>query len=127
MSTYITTEQDILAAVEVYRKAMIAADGEALNSIASDDLSYGHSDADIQTKAQFVHSLTSGKSVFVTLQLDCLHMQVLGNVAIMRHHFIANTADGGIHRNVNIRILWVWQQNNGQWQMLARQAVKIPS
>ncbi len=127
MSTYITTEQEILAAVEVYRKAMIAADEEALNNIAADGLTYGHSDAGIQNKAEFVHSLTSGQSVFVTLQLDCLHMQVLGNVAILRHHFVANTNDGGIPRSVNIHILWVWQKNNGQWQMLARQAVKIPA
>ncbi len=126
MSTYTTTEQDILAAAEVYRKAMVAADGEALNSITSDDLSYGHSDADIQTKAQFVDSITSGESVFVTLQLDCLHIQVLGNLAILRHHFVANTNDGGIPRSVNLHILWVWQQNKSHWQLLARQAVKIP-
>ena len=126
MSTSTTTEQEILAAVEVYRKAMVAADGEALNSIASDDLSYGHSDADIQTKAQFVDSITSGESVFVTLQLDCLHIQVLGNLAILRHHFVANTNDGSIPRIVNLHILWVWQQNNSHWQLLARQAVKIP-
>lgn len=127
MSTYTTTEQEILAAVEVYRKAMVAADGEALNSIASDELTYGHSDADLQTKVQFVHSITSGESVFVTLRLDCLHIQVLDTLAILRHHFVANTNDGGIPRSVNLHILWVWQHNNGQWQLLARQAVKIPA
>ena len=122
-----TTEQAILAAVEHYRKAMVEADGTTLNNITSEQLSYGHSDAKVETKQEFIHSITSGQSVFVTLGLTCLQIQVLGDTAILRHGFLAHTNDGGIPRTVNLHILWVWQLNNSQWQLLARQAVRLPA
>jgi ketosteroid isomerase-like protein len=122
-----TTEKDILAAVEQYRKAMVEADGAALSTVTSEQLSYGHSDAKVETKAEFIHSITSGQSVFVTLALTLLQIKVLGETAILRHGFFANTNDGGIPRTVNLHILWVWQKNGGQWQLLARQAVRVPA
>ena len=47
-------EAAVNAAVEALTKAMLQADGPALERLVSDQLSYGHSSGLVETKAQFV-------------------------------------------------------------------------
>lgn len=57
-------EKMMAAAVERLRNAMIAADVATLNELTAPELSYGHSNGKIDTKAEFVGDLQSGKSDF---------------------------------------------------------------
>jgi hypothetical protein len=54
---------------ETLRKLMINPDQPALEQIFADQLSYGHSDGRVQTKAEFVDALVNGKSVFKSISL----------------------------------------------------------
>src|SRR5688572_14323986 len=55
-------EGAVTAAVEAFRKAMVAGDRSALEKLTADELTYGHSSARLEDKAQFVESLADGKS-----------------------------------------------------------------
>lgn len=118
-------ERDVLAAVEKLNRAMVEGKREMLESIAAQQLSYGHSGGKIEDKAAFVEAIASGKSDFVTIDLTDQTVQVSGNTAIVRHILSAKTNDGGNPGSVNLRILLVWQKQKGEWKLLARQAVKI--
>lgn len=118
-------EQAVTAAVENLRKALVDPDKSVLDKLAADELSYGHSSGMVQDKAEFIEALTSGKSDFVTIELTEQTVKVVGNTAIVRHHFSATTNDGGKPGAVKLSILLVWQKQKGQWRLLARQAVKI--
>lgn len=112
-------------AVEGLKKAMIDADKTALENLAADELSYGHSSGKVEDKAEFVRSIVSGESDFITIDLTDQTIKIAGNSAIVRHKLFAKTNNKGQAGTANIAILLVWQKQKGQWKLLARQAVKL--
>lgn len=124
VSAQTKAEKQVADAVENLRQAMIDGDGAKLEKIASDKLSYGHSGGLVESKSEFVKKITSGASDFVSIELSEQTIAVSGDKAIVRHILSANTNDGGKPGTVKLKILLVWQKNKGQWQLLARQAVK---
>ena len=118
-------EQAVTAAVETLRKAMVDGDSILLDKITDKDLTYGHSGGNIQSKAAFINSFTSGQSDFVTIDLTGQTIQLYGSTAVVRHTLTATTNDGGKPGNVKIAVMTVWQKSKGNWKMIARQAVKL--
>jgi ketosteroid isomerase-like protein len=119
-------EKEVSAAVETLRAAMISADSTALTQILSDKLGYGHSGGKVQTKNELIHSLTSGESDFVTIELSDQTVGIFDHTAIIRHVLSATTNDNGKPGSVKLSILLVWQKQHGAWKLIARQAVRMP-
>ena len=120
-------EKGVAVAVETLRKAMVDGDRAALEKIAADGLSYGHSAGKVEDKAAFVENIANGNSDFLTIDLTEQTIYVSGTTAIVRHKFTATTHDKGKDPgNVKIAILLVWQKQKKEWKLLARQAVKLP-
>ena len=119
-------EQAVAAAAEKLRVAMIDPTPAALTALVADDLSYGHSGGRVDTKDSFIGDLIAGKSDFVTIAITDQTIKVVGNTAIVRHTLTADTNDSGKPGKGQIKILGVWQQQQGgQWKLLARQAVRV--
>jgi len=119
------SEMAVTAAVEQLKQAMISGDSAALNLIASDKLSYGHSGGHVEGKQEFVQKIASGKSDFVTIELKDQTISVSGKVAIVRHILDATTNDSGKPGEVHLRVMLVFQKEGKQWKLLGRQAVKM--
>ncbi|HVW14780.1 MAG TPA: nuclear transport factor 2 family protein [Mucilaginibacter sp.] len=119
--------QEVTDVVEQLRKAMISGDGVALDQLASDELSYGHSGGQMQNKQEFISSFTNGDSVFLSIEISNQTVRIIGNTAIVRHILSAATNDKGKGPgSVKISILLVWIKNEEQkWQLVARQAVRV--
>lgn len=112
-------------AVDQLKEAMLSGDRLKLEKIASDHLSYGHSGGHIEGKAEFVEKIASGKSDFVSIEISEQTIQITGKTAIVRHVLNAVTNDSGKPGNVKLKILLVFLKEQGQWRMLARQAIKV--
>lgn len=119
-------EKAVASAVEKLRKAMVAADVATLKSLASEELSYGHSNGLVENKAEFVDQFVTGKSVFVNIALSDQTIKVVGDAAIVRHRLTGDTNNNKVPGKVDILILLVWQKQKGEWKLLARQAARIP-
>ncbi len=119
-------EQDIAARVEKLREAMLTANKTALGELSAEELSYGHSSGLVENKAAFIAEFVKGTSVFTSISLTDQTIQITGDVAIVRHHLIADTNNNNVPGNADIVVLLIWQKQNGQWKLLARQAAKIP-
>jgi ketosteroid isomerase-like protein len=115
----------VAAAVEKLRLAMISGVKEELEAIADDSLSYGHSGGGVEGKAEFVEKIASGKSDFITIDLSEQTISVYGNIAIIRHKLYAKNNDGGKPGEVKLKVLLVFRKSGNDWKMLARQAVKL--
>ena len=115
----------VAQAVQQLRQLMIDPDKAKLESLASDDLSYGHSTGKIEDKKAFVEALTSGSSDFKTIDLTEETITVIDNTAMVRHKLIAETANDGKPGQAKLAVLLVWVKQKGNWKLLARQAVKI--
>jgi hypothetical protein len=115
----------VTEAAEKLRLAMISGEKPALESLILPKLTYGHSGGHIDDAKEFVEKLVSKKSDFVTIEITNQNVQIVGNTAIVRHHFYATTADAGkAPGDVTLDILLVWAKVKNDWKLLARQAMK---
>ena len=118
-------ETKVLDTVEMLRKAMINPDKAIFEKIIHQDLSYGHSSGNIETKAMFIEALVSGNSDFKTIDLTEQTVKIIGNTAIVRHKLFAETTNKGVSGTTKLNVLLIFQKVRGNWVLLARQAAKI--
>jgi len=117
-------ESGVANAAEKLRLAMIDPDARGLDAVVAPELSYGHSSGRVENKVEFIAALMAGTSDFVTLELTGQSVQVVNDTAIVRHVLNATTNDSGKPGTVSLKVLQVWQNQQGQWKLLARQAVR---
>jgi ketosteroid isomerase-like protein len=118
-------EAAVKQSVEALRKALLAADKAQLEQLAADQLSYGHSDGKVQTKAEFVDGVVTRKATVKSLTFPELTVAVAGDAAIARHLYVSEAETDGKPSNVWIGVLAVWQKEDGNWKLLARQGYKL--
>jgi ketosteroid isomerase-like protein len=112
----------IAALVEKLRQAMLSRDMAVLDDLLADELTYGHSDRRVQTKAEFVDAVVTGKSAFNAITISEQTIRIVGDVAIVRHRFEGDTVSNGKPGHPDIRIVQVWQKRGDGWKLLVRQA-----
>ncbi|MCS3531665.1 nuclear transport factor 2 family protein [Chryseobacterium sp. JUb7] len=121
----INDKDAVTASAEKLRLAMISGEKPALEALILPELTYGHSGGHIDDTTEFVEKLVSKKSDFVTIDITNQKIDIVGNTAIVRHHFYATTADAGkAPGDVTLDIVLVWAKVKKDWKLLARQAVK---
>ena len=120
-------EAAVNQAIEDLRKAMLAADQAGLEGLVADQLSYGHSGGVIESKAQFVSVVAGKKTIYKAITLSEPSLVVVGNNAIARHIFSAETESDGKAATARVGVLQVWQKQDGRWKLLARQAFRLPT
>ena len=122
-----TNDQAAVAeAVAALTKAMLGADRAKLESLVSDNLSYGHSAGAIQDKKDFVDVIANKKTIYKSIELSKQTVAVAGNNAIVRHAWESESGTGDGKWNVSkIGVMQVWQKDGGGWKLLARQAFKV--
>lgn len=116
--------KQVEARVELLRTAMINADAQQLKELTATELNYGHSGGHVEDQAAFVEKIVSGKSDFVTIELRDQTIQIVKDIAIVRHNLVGTTNDNGKTNDVNIGVMLIWQKQHGTWKLLARQAFK---
>jgi ketosteroid isomerase-like protein len=113
--------------VEAFRKAQIAADQRELEALCAPELSYSHSDGRVEDRQTFVRNAGSGKSKFLSLEYREPHIRVVGDAAIVRFHWVAESqviADGK-KNSTNLHILMNWQKQGSEWKLLSRASTKL--
>jgi ketosteroid isomerase-like protein len=117
--------EPVASVVAALVKAMETGDRTALEKLASDHLSYGHSGGHVENKVEFVEAIASGTSDFLTIDISKQSIDITGKNAIVRHQLDAKTMDKGKPGEAHLNVLYVFRKENGEWKMLARQAAKI--
>ena len=121
-STNDMSEKDVLAAMDAFRKATIARDGAVLKKLLADDLTYTHSAGQEQTKAQYIESIVSGKSVTEALEFTGMTVRTYGDIALVKGRVdLSHSKTNVVHMN----ILHVWRHSPSGWQLIARQATRL--
>jgi len=116
--------QQVEARVEQLRIAMIDGNAAKLKELSFSELSYGHSGGHVENQAEFIEKIVSGKSDFVTIELKNQKIQIVKDIAIVRHTLIGTTNNQGKPGEVDIGVMLIWQKQHGKWKLLARQAYK---
>ena len=116
-----------LEAAEAARfKANVDADAKVLGQLLDDGLEYVHSNGEVNTKAEFIESLTSGKRDYVATTFEIQGVRILGDVAIVRGTAKVTVADNGQSRDLDLGYTDIWLWKDKRWQMTAWRSARMP-
>jgi len=117
----------VMATLEAMAKATIEKDVAMLGKIYGDDITYSHSSALTETKAQVLKNI-QGPGVAEFMKFSDTNIRVYGDVALAKGVVdFRNGAPGKMLDN-NLNILWVMvrrAQGPHGWQIVARQTTRI--
>ena len=112
-------------AVEALRKATLAQDKAKLEQLLADQVSYGHSSGRVENKTEVINGVMNRKSVVKSIDFPELKVAVVGNGAVARHLWVSQSEMDGKPTTTKIGVLQVWQKQDGNWKLLARQGYKL--
>lgn len=119
-------EAAVAQAVEALRKAILGQEKTQLEALCAEQLSYGHSDGRVENKAQFINGVMTRKAIVKSLTLSDHTNAIVGNDAIARHTWMSESETDGKPTSTKIGVLQVWQKQDGNWKLLARQSFRTP-
>jgi hypothetical protein len=121
-------EQQVLQAEKDRFAAMVKPDKAALERLLADDLTYTHTSALYQTKAEFISSVTGGTIDYVSVvpSEGDWKVRVDGNYAIVNGVAAVNVIDTGKDLKFKIRYTTVHRNQGGRWQLASWQATRFP-
>ena len=108
-------------------QANIDADAKVLGQVLADDLEYVHSNGELNSKQEFIDSLTSGKRDYVSTTFDIQSVRFIGDVAILRGTAKVTVADNGQSRDLDIGYTDIWVWKDKRWQMTAWRSARMPT
>ena len=76
-------EQEVLSRERQRFAAMVRKDVAFLSQVLADDLIYAHSSGNVDTKATFIDSLTSGRLAYDAAVPEGLGARLFGDVAVL--------------------------------------------
>jgi ketosteroid isomerase-like protein len=119
-------EKNVLAAMETWRHAMMKKDRAALQKVLHEKLSYTHSSGLNETKADVLKSVTEGPMTHENIQLSNTTVRIFGDTALVKGIVDFRNNVGGTVSTAHLDVLHVWLKGPQGWQMVARQALRLP-
>ena len=122
----------VIAAVKAADDARVAASMDAdraqLETIFSDELRYAHSNGKVDTKASYIDSIASHRSVYSSYDYQTRTFLPAGpGVVLMFGRAFINSGTPEQKNLLDLNFLAVWREENGKWRFLAWQSCRIPA
>jgi uncharacterized protein YciI len=108
-------------------KAMTDQDIAALDRILSDDLTYTHSNARVDTKAQYISSIRSGELKYLSILPSELKVRAYGNTAVVTGRAAMKLEIRGQAATMELRFTDTYVLQDGRWQMVTWESTRIPN
>jgi ketosteroid isomerase-like protein len=116
-------DKDVLAAMELWRQAMLKKDVAAFDKVFHPDLTYGHSSGLIENKTQAIDHVVKSTTVYKEVTFADTKVSVTGNTALVtgKVQYLKQPKD---QKEIvqELVTLSVFVKNTKGWQMRARQA-----
>lgn len=106
-------------------RALVAKDTITLKQLLHKDVTYGHSNAWIETKEDIIKDLTSGKLVYHKIESRDTKWKVTNDLASVRSTAAIDFILDGKPGTLQLHVLQMWLKTNKGWQLIARQSTKI--
>lgn len=121
----VNTEIAVAESVEALNDALINPENALFDQLVMEELSYGHSSGKVQNKEELIDDLINGSFDFQSINISDQTIDIIGKTAIVRHILSAKADNAGTPVEIRIGIFLVYQIQNNQWKLLARQAYKL--
>lgn len=124
-------EAQVLALQKKFQEASVAADMPALSALMADNATFIHGSGAVQTKAQYINSITSGQMKLTTYDFK------EGKVVFFKDGAIVvgltdiglapprNARAGASSRLIRMRVSTVWLRKLDGWQLILNQGTPL--
>jgi ketosteroid isomerase-like protein len=120
------TEADVLRADDRRFEAMRKGDWAALDAALSDDLTYVHSTARLESKAEHIANLRGGKPHYRGIAPRERTARVHGNIGVVNGVSEMHVERDGKEQRFTVRYLAVYAKAGSDWRMIAWQSTRVP-
>jgi ketosteroid isomerase-like protein len=120
-------EAEVRKAEEARFAATVKGDLEALGAMLADDMTYVHSNAKLETKAELLELLEKGHYQYRAITPKDVRVRLYGDAALASGLAEIDVVSGGQPIHVNLRFLEVWVRRAGRWQLAAWQSTRLPA
>jgi ketosteroid isomerase-like protein len=117
---------EVLAADERRFEAMRKQDWAALDAALADDLTYVHSTARLESKAEHIANLKAGKPYYRGIAPHDRKARVHGDVGIVNGVSEMHVENAGKEQRFTVRYLAVYARTGAAWRMIAWQSTRVP-
>ena len=117
-------EQELRQMNDEWVKALVRGDAETLNRIMAEDFFFAYQ-MEGDDKAQFVGDITSGDIRVEYLNRENVTVRIWGNTAILTAKDSAKWFYQGRDFSGHYKIVHVYSQRDGRWQLVSVQACPI--
>ena len=119
-------EADVLSADDRRFEAMRREDWPGLEAALADDLTYVHSTARLESKAEHVANLRAGKPHYRGIAPRDRQVRVHGGVGVVNGVSEMHVERDGKEQRFTVRYLAVYAKAGDRWRMIAWQSTKVP-
>ena len=118
-------EQEVLAAHEKRRVATLNGDASTVASMMTDDLTFTHANAVVETKEQFVDALETKRLQYKTLADEDLQVRVKGSTGVVSGtvHIVVDAA--GTEYDLRVLFTELWVKEGDTWKMMLWHATEV--
>src|SRR5216117_3793399 len=124
-STASGVETDVVRADDQRFDAMQRGDWTALDAALADDLTYVHSTARLESKAEHIANLRAGKPHYRGIAPRDRRARVHGDVGIVNGVSEMHVERDGKEQRFTVRYLAVYAKAGTTWRMIAWQSTKL--
>ena len=128
MGTAVATgaEADVLGADDRRFDAMRKGDWAALDAALADELTYVHSTARLESKAEHLGNLRAGKPHYRGIAPRERRARVHGSVGVVNGVSEMHVESAGKEQRFTVRYTAVYAKAGADWRLIAWQSTKVP-
>ena len=123
-SPKIEVEQELRQMNDEWVKALVRGDGATLDRIMAEDFFFAYP-MEGDNKGQFISDVTSGNVHVEFLNRENVSVRVWGSTAVLTAKDSAKWSYSGRDFSGHYKIVHVYSQRNGRWQLVSVQACPI--
>ena len=119
-------DDEIANAEKGWAAAVVALDFTALDKIYRDDLIYAHSTGIIETKAQYLAKLKTGKQKYTAIEHHETMVRRQGDAAVAHSIVTMKGTNASGPFNNRLMMIHTWFKSGGSWRLVAHQTTELP-
>lgn len=119
-----TSRQEIASKMNLLTNALLERDSLNLDRLLDSEVTYGHSNGLHQTKAEVIRSIMSRQHDYQKIDTRSMQIRMYQNTAVVNTQVAVSMVLDSKALELQLDILFVWIQENGNWKLVARQSVR---
>jgi ketosteroid isomerase-like protein len=118
-------QQEVLAAHEKRRLATLSGDADAVASMMTNDLTFTHANAVVETKEQFIDALRTRRLQYKALTDEDRQVRVHGSTGVVSGTCRILVNASGTEIDIRVRFTELWVKEGETWRMMLWHATTV--